>query len=229
MLEKARIVNCLTNQAVTCMFNPKEYTFAKQNKWEEKTAKGKSVSHLEFGGGAPANMKIQLFFDTTESRTGVGLSVSAGDDVRKHTKGLWEMMKISDKNINPATKKGEPPHVRFEWGELWSFEAVIDSISQKFTMFLADGTPVRATLDVSFRQVKDEGQYPRQNPTSGGNLDDRVRTVRQGEHLPLIAFEEYGDSRYWRFLADQNGVDDPLNLRAGTMLVIKPLPDYVAR
>jgi len=224
MLAKAEIENMLTGEHVVCMFNPKEYTFSKQNKWSEKTAKGKNVSHLEFGGGAPATLKVQLFFDTTESWKFENLSVTAGDDVRKYTKGLWDLMKVSDKNVNPATKKGEPPHCKFKWGNLWSFEAVIDSISQKFVLFKDDGTPVRAILDVSFRQTTDEGQYPRQNPTSGGMANDRVRTVQQGDRLSLIAYQEYGDTRHWRHLADINEINDPLNLRPGQPLIIKPLP-----
>src|SRR5262249_27240185 len=94
-LAKAKIENMLTGKHVYCMFNPKEYTFSKQNKWALKTAKGKNVAHLEFGGGDPASLKIQLFFDTTETQKFENLTVTAGDDVRKYTKELWEMMKVS--------------------------------------------------------------------------------------------------------------------------------------
>jgi hypothetical protein len=216
---KAKIVNCATEEAVVCMFNPKEYTFSKQNKWEEKPADKKHVAHLKFGGGAPANLKLQLLFDTYEDYdfSMQGLRVHAGEDVRKHTKGLWDMMKIDPQNK-------EPPHCRFEWGELWSFEAVIESISQKFTLFDAKGTPLRAVLDVSFKQIKDEGQYPRQNPTLGGSPDERLRTIRQGETLMGIAHEEYGEPAAWRFLAETNDVADPLRPRPGQLLLVKPLP-----
>src|SRR5262245_16429228 len=144
---KAEITNCVTGKKVVCMFNPKEYTFSKQNKWEEKKADKKQVAHLKFSGGAPANLKMQLLFDTYEAHE--ESKSAAGDDVRKYTKELWEMMKIDD-------KKKEPPHCRFEWGNLWSFEAVIESISQKFTLFDKNGTPLRAVLDVAFKQIKDE-------------------------------------------------------------------------
>lgn len=224
-LVKARIINCVTEEEVACMFNPKEYTFAKQNQWEQKEAKGKDVAHLEFKGGAPANLKLQLLFDTYEEHLDGSRPMNrAGEDVRKYTKGLWDMMKASERRKNQATNKSEPPHVRFQWGTLWSFEAVIESISQKFTLFLADGTPVRAVLDVSFKQVADEGQYPRQNPTSGGNPGQRLRTVREGETLAWIAYEEYGDSSLWRYLASTNDIDDPRRLTPGMMLIISPLP-----
>ncbi len=210
---------------IVCMFNPREYSFTKQNSWTESQNKGNNVGRLEFGGGAPAKLTLQLLFDTYEAHSDGSRQLNqAGDDVRRYTRPLWDMMKVADRARNRTTGRGEPPHVRFTWGSVWSFEAVIESITQKFTLFLADGTPVRATLDVSFKQITDEGQYPRQNPTSGGHPGDRLRTVRAGESLSQIAFEEYGDATIWRHLAAANNIDDPLHLRAGQLLIIVPPP-----
>jgi hypothetical protein len=219
-LAKAEIENLHTGKRVPCMFNPKEYTFSKSNGWQESKTKGLNVPPLEFSGGAPATLSIQLLFDTNEPHMGA----AAGSDVRKYTKGLWDMMKIDETKINPSTKKGEPPYCRFIWGSVWSFKAVITSMSQKFTLFAPDGTPLRAIMDVSFKQLVDEGQYPRQNPTSGGNPGEHVRTIREGETLPYIAYEEYGDPTVWRHLADTNRIADPRRLRPGDMLMITPLP-----
>jgi hypothetical protein len=220
-LVKAEISNMVSGEKITCMFNPKEYTFSKQNKWSEQPAKGKNVARLEFGGGTPATLKLQLLFDTCEAHLA---SVTPGDDVRKYTKGLWDLMKVSEQKKNSATGKGEPPHCKFQWGSLWSFEAVVESISQKFTLFRPDGTPLRAILDVSFRQIQDEGQYPRQNPTSGGNPGEHLRAVREGETLAWIAYEEFGDAGAWRHIAQLNNIADPLRLRPGQLLLIVPLP-----
>lgn len=210
---RAEIRNKITGEVVKCMFNPKEYTFSKQNSWQPRSTDKKDVGDLKFGGGAPANLKLQLLFDTYEAHGANG----AGDDVRQYTRGLWNMMKI-----DAGTK--EPPHVFFTWGDFWSFEAVIESISQKFVLFDASGRPLRAILDVAFKQLQDEGQYPRQNPTSGGSPDERVRTVREGETLMSIAYEEYGSAAEWRQLAEHNRVDDPLRPTPGQLLIVKPLP-----
>jgi hypothetical protein len=211
---KAQITNLNTNEVVHCMFNPKEYVFSKQNNWEEKKSDKQNVAHLKYSGGSPANLKLQLLFDTYEGHN----HHNPGEDVRTYTQGLWKMMMMTGGNR-------EPPHVRFEWGNLWSFDAVIESIAQKFILFDASGTPLRAILDVSFKQLADEGQFPRQNPTSGGNANKRVRVVREGEHLLGIAFEEYGNAALWRHLANANpAVADPLRPQAGQTLVIEPLP-----
>jgi nucleoid-associated protein YgaU len=207
------------------MFNPKEYTFSKQNKWEEKPAKGQDVAHLEYSGGGPASLKLQLLFDTTEVHFAEGVAINqAGEDVRKYTQVLWNLMKVPESKKHPRTEQGEPPHCRFEWGKLWSFVAVLESISQKFVLFDTSGKPLRALLDVSFKQSSDEAVYPRQNPTSGGAPGQRLHLVREGETLAGIAYENYGDPTVWRHLAETNNLDDPRRLRAGQTLLITPLP-----
>ena len=86
---------------------------------------------LEFNGGNPTDLKVTLMFDTYET----------GDDVRdSYTNALWEMAMVNKAKIDPKTKKGQPPQCEFRWGTMWSFKAVIANITQKFTLFLADGT-----------------------------------------------------------------------------------------
>jgi len=38
----------------------------------------------------------------------------------------------------------------------------------------------------------------------------KVRSIKAGDRLPLIAAEVYGDARLWRLIAEANEVDDPL-------------------
>ena len=90
-------------------------------------------------------------------------------------------------------------------------------------MFDNDGTPLRAEVTVSFKQIKDEGQYPKQNPTSGGSPGEHLRVVREGETLAQIAYQEYGDATLWRQIANHNPIRDPRRLQAGQQLIIKPL------
>jgi len=99
---------------------------------------------------------------------------------------------------------------------------VILSINQNFTLFRYDGTPVRATLDVTFRQAKETGKYPGQNPTTVSEPGYRRRVVTEGDTIDWIAHDEYGDSAMWRFIADTNNLDDPSRLRPGQVLAIAP-------
>jgi LysM repeat protein len=202
-------------QTVECMFRPKEYTLTKQINWQMKEVKGKDMPQLEFSGGGSSTLTMELFFDTYES----------GKDVRKeYTNKIWELTAIDSKLTDKINKKGRPPQVQFEWGPMISFKAVITNITQKFTMFKSDGTPVRATLNVTFKEAEKPGKYPFQNPTTGGTPGYKVRIIKEGESLDWIAQEEYGDPALWRFIAETNNLEDPMKLNPGQMLSIAPAP-----
>lgn len=211
-LAHAKIINLDGGGSpIECMFNPKEYSFSKRNQWTPGKSKGSNMPQLEFGGGQPATLQMQLFFDT----------YAKGKDVRKeYTDAIWQLMMVDQTLKDPKNKKGRPPKVRFQWGSAWSFDAVITSINQKFTLFLSDGTPVRATLDVTFQQIKDAALFPPQNPTSGGVGGERVWTVNEGDTLAWIAYKEYGDSNQWRLIADANRLTQVRRLVPGTVLEI---------
>jgi hypothetical protein len=214
-LVKAVIYNLDTNDSVECMFNPKEYTFTKQNSWKFTDQKGKNLPEPEFQSGQPTSFKIQLFFDTFEK----------GDDVRsKYTNKIWALTRVVEKTKDRKTKKGRPPLCQFQWGSAWSFKAVVTNISQRFTLFRSNGTPVRATLDVTFQQVEDEKAFPFQNPTSGGGEGRKLRVVKEGDRMDWIATTEYGDPTLWRLIAEENSLENPLMLEPGQALAIPPLP-----
>jgi nucleoid-associated protein YgaU len=218
---KAAIFNVDKGGApIECHFNPAEYTFSKQNSWSIANTPATNLPEFEFGGGQPATLQMQLLFDTQREQR----------DVRKvYTDRVWELMLIDESLKDPRSQKSRPPMVRFQWGTTWSFDAVISAIAQRFTLFLPDGTPVRAMLDVSFQQIKDAKLFPRQNPTSGGEGGERVLTVREGDTLRLLAHREYGSVALWPLIAEANNIADPRRLEPGTRLRIPPRSTPTAR
>lgn len=190
---------------VKCSFNPFEYTIKQSNKYEAKFKDGSNVPTMEFKGFNVKKLTLKLYFDTFEKK----------EDVSLITRKLWELMQV---NKDDEGKK-RPPPVAFRWGTL-EFFAVIDSISQKFTLFLQDGTPVRAEATISLSQHLDSNEYSPQNPTSGGGPLERVLQVRSGDRLDLIAAEIYGDAGKWRLIAAYNDITNPFSIRAGQTLRI---------
>ena len=193
---------------------------AKRNTWgADKAGKGGSsagtnVPKQQYTGGQPATLTLQLFFDTYEGSNG-------SLDVRtEYTSKIWKLAEVDDKLTDNSTTKSRPPMVRFQWGPAWSFKAVITSITQKFTLFTSDGTPVRATLDVTFQQITDDKNRAKTNPTSGGTGGERQWTVKEGDTLASIAYETYGDTGRWRAIADANRLASVRDLRPGTRLGI---------
>jgi hypothetical protein len=214
-MARATLKNLDTGDEVEFMFRPKEYSFSKTNGWQPGKAVGLNLSPPQFTGGQPMTMSLELFFDTYEEK--------GSRDVRTRTAPLWAMMGIPAGQRHPNTNKGHPSYVQFTWGSLGSFTAVITQMSQKFTLFLENGTPVRSTVTIALQQAKDDDKLPLQNPTSGGPGELLVHTVTQGETIDWIAYQEYGDANAWRHLAAANDLEDPSRLVPGQRLLIAPL------
>ncbi len=207
------------SQVVKCQFRPHEFSFVKKNNWEQPKTNRKSPKKAfqppNFSGSSPFTLTMDLLFDTNE--------VKGNPDVRQFTQILWNMMLPEKGKENSITGNSDPPHVVFRWGTFYSFEAVITDMTQQFTLFKSDGTPVRAHVKITFLQAALDMQIKPQNPTSGGVQDYKVHIVKDGETIDWIAFERYGDPEAWRALATANNLDDPSRLQAGQRLLLVPI------
>ena len=206
-LSPAKIINLSTQDEVPCMFNPFEYTISKQNSWERESTKGKNVPKHNFQKGEAKILSLTLHFD----------SLAEKRDVRDYTYKLWEMMLIDTQSIDDTTGKGAPPAVAFEWGRLY-FEAIITSMKEKFSLFLSDGTPVRSTVDVTLEQHTDDTVYePQMQGQGAGQGAPQTTTATEGDRVDNIASANNTDQRT---IAEQNNVDDPMNIPPGTTLSV---------
>jgi hypothetical protein len=209
---------------IECTFNPAKLTITKVNRWTQQPAHGRALPRLGFASGQPATLKVTLIFDSTEE----------GGDVRQDTDKLWELMypgahRNEAHKGSGAQKKNpqkRPQKCTFVWGKILSFEAALTSLTIDFVLFKSDdGTPLRANANCTFTQVKEDDDFPRQNPTSGGRTGERIVSLGPRETLEQVAYEAFGDTSLWRGLAAFNGIDDPLRIRAGEQLLLPPSAD----
>lgn len=197
---------------IPCLFNPTQFRMAKSNTWDSDQVQGKSAPDLFFTTGGSGTLDLSLVFDTTDT----------GKAVTTHTNALFQLMEV-DPNLpghDAATGRGRPQWVRFRWGSFASFKSVIDNLSVEFTYFASDGTPLRARTTLALRQYQHEPGWVRQNPTSGTPHPSRSHVVQAGEALDAIAARYYGNATDWRLIATSNGIEDPLRIDPGTVLLI---------
>jgi nucleoid-associated protein YgaU len=195
--------------SVPCMFNPHEYSVSKANTFHEEPRNNADTPQGEFFKSGSQTLQLKLVFDTFEQ----------GSDVSLLTNQLWKFMMTKTQTSTRQNEKIEPPQVAFEWG-VFRFVSYITRMTQKFTLFKNDGTPVRASVDVTFTQYVDVNDYPAQNPSSGGGPIERIWKVIAGDRLDIIAASVYGDATRWRLIAARNKIDNPLALRPGMHLRI---------
>jgi hypothetical protein len=209
----------LNGQKVEFMFNPGEYQVSKSNRWEMHANKSGNVPNWEFSGGEPRQMSIELFFDSYLRRQGVSVN-----DVRNKTNMLFRFMMIDSALRGRNSRMGQPPRCRLVWGQdsKFHFDCYILSCSVRYTLFNENGIPVRATANLTLKEVADPEDLAPTNPTSLGEPGRKVYVVSEGDRLDWIAFREYNDPREWRKIAEANRITNPLALQPGMVLVIPP-------
>jgi hypothetical protein len=198
--------------SIAFQFNPKELSIQKSAKWERKPIKGsKTAGPPEFTGADPCKLSVEVFFDATSKDSG---------GVVPAVEQLFACCVPTTENV--GKKKPMPNLVIFHWGRTTSFPGFITQVSAKYTLFSADGTPIRAVCSVSIEEMPPGA--PKQNPTSGALAVRRSHVVIAGDSLASVAYAEYGDASMWRLLANFNDIDDPLRVPQGTTLLL-PAPD----
>jgi hypothetical protein len=205
------------NIRVPFLFNPKEFSVEKSNQYAEVNIPGLPSSVFQFVRGNARTITLDLFFDTYEE----------GKDVRLHTDQItgWDAGIAYSKLANGP--KGlmdidsdlhAPPVCLFVWGA-FVFQCILERVSKRFTMFLPDGVPVRATLSVTLKEYREVDIQVKEIDTQSADLTKRW-VVKQGDSLWSIAASEYGDPEDWRLLAEANRIDNPRFLEPGVEIVV---------
>ncbi len=192
------------DESFDVLFNPTEYAHEIGNKFQETALPGLETPVLQFVNGEAQTLSMDLFFDTWTNR--------GGTDVTAETEKISCLLAI-DADLHA------PPPVRVTWGAL-AFTGVVQSVSQRFTMFNAAGQPVRATLSVTFKQYKTLSE---QLNTPRRMSSDKTKLREPDGGLWLLAHREYGDAREWRRIASHNGVRHPRLVDPGETVVLPPL------
>jgi Contractile injection system tube protein len=196
---------------LTFSYNPSEMTTSKSATWNRPTTNAADdATDPQFAGVQPQAVQMEIFFDAYEDLFG---------DVSDDVKTLFEWTKPT--STSAKKRQHNPPILSFEWGSnkvLADFRGYLETVSAKYTMFRADGTPIRATASITLKEIPVD--KPRQNPTSGSLNSRRSHVLRDGDSLQSVAYREYGNPAMWRSLAVFNGIDDPLQLIAGSSILI---------
>ncbi|HEY9599252.1 MAG TPA: peptidoglycan-binding protein [Cyanophyceae cyanobacterium] len=208
-LEKLKVLP-ETGGEITVLFNPNQITIDKKANWPSADTKERDVTESQFTHGDAALLTMELLCDTYEART----------DVRTHTDQIFLLTTIE--------KHGaihRPPVCKLMWGkfDFRNFQWVLTSLNQRFTLFLNDGTPVRATLTCTFKQWRSDQEDAARANTQSPDVA-KTRIVKDRERISNMAYEEYEDPALWRPIAEANNIDNPTKLKPGSVLAIPVLP-----
>lgn len=228
-VEKMRITDLDNHQTFEVLYNPQSYVRRKTVNYESVRYLGSDAPAVQFQSGDAEELEFELFFDSISAGAEVGgdfgdrkkfelnslkPSIAGGIDVRDYTRKITNLMYVDG-------HKHRPPELKVEWASL-QFKGFLSSCEQHFVRFDEQGRPVRATLNCTFKEHRDNAKLFVANPLNSPDTT-KYHTVRQGDSLWALAAQEYGDAGQWRVIAEANGLSNPRALRTGEMLVVPAL------
>ncbi len=189
------------------LFNPTELKLDKRANWPKVATAGRDTTRSSFTHGDAYVLTVDLFFDSYERE----------EDVRVYT----------DEIVDLATVRGDlqrPPRCRLTWGDntFDDLQWALQSVNQRFTLFLPNGLPARATLGCTFMEWRSSKQEAHSVKRSSPGVA-KTRVLKRGETLSSIAAEEYNDPGLWRAIAVLNRIHNPRRVAPGQVLAIPPL------
>jgi len=195
------------NDGIKVLYNPNKVSLSKSANWTPASTLGSDFQSVQFTSGQSATLNLELFLDTYET----------GEDVRIYTNKIFRLAMIEN-------RLGRPPLCKLQWGVYTfdHFQWALTSLTQNFTLFKSDGTPVRATLSCSFLQWRADAML-QELPLTASRSVARTHIVRFGETLAGIAAAMYNSAALWRVIAKANGIDNPRRLIPGRSLSIPSL------
>lgn len=141
---KAKLIAQGGGNNIEFMFNPTELSFSRRLRLNSSSGArtDEGLPKVSFGSPDPYSVSVSgLVFDTYETGENV---------IDKYIENFRQAVEFMD-------DQERPPIYLLTWGKQEYLRCFIESLSYKLTMFLADGTPVRATVDITLTEVGEVG------------------------------------------------------------------------
>lgn len=188
--------------------NPNEITLAYEVEYDEAQGAGTTNSRMNFKKMKPGDLSLTFFLDGTGAN-------GRPCDVQQQIK---QFQTVTGYNGNIH----RPNYLKIGWGKLTIKRCVLKSASIAYKLFKPSGVPLRAVITASFSDNSDDKTRVAMAQDQSPDLT-HFRLVKDGDTLPLLCHEIYGDPGLYLRVARANGLDDFRKLVPGERLRFPPL------
>ena len=167
-LVKAQLVSSDGGGTIEFMFNPTELNFSQRINLTrgEGARTGRGLPKISYAYPEPCTLSISdILLDTYEQ--------GGGKSVLPYLQQFEKALNFAESGDN---KEKRPPTYVFAWGSHQYIRCFITSLNYKLTMFLPDGTPVRAKLDLTLQEIDESTSQPGMGTPSKVDRGDNRRS-----------------------------------------------------
>jgi len=206
--------------------NPETFTRNYTLELETAAAAGNAGAELGYKGTAPQTMDVEFLLDGTGVllANGAPNNLTAGSigpelDVSEKVKELKRIIYDFIGNTH------EIPFVKITWAKE-TFNCRVTAINVTYKLFKPDGTPLRALVKCTFKEHVPAPANDNATRASSPDLT-HIRFVKQGDSLPFMCYNIYGDEKLYLEVARANGLTDFRKLTTGQKIYFPPIEKTV--
>lgn len=210
------------------MFNPTQYSRKHEIVSQDRSAPGVQGEAQQSSHTPAEEMTFEFLFDGTGATQplvpgGVGVALPGVKQLQeKLEEGVESMVKYF---LDLAFyKDGESHTARFlilNWGIL-HFRCKLSSAEVQYTLFKADGQPLRAKINATFVEHRPVDELESKERSRSPDLT-RYHEVAEGDTIYNLTDKVYEDSTYYLQLARVNELNHFRRLRTGSNLRMPPV------
>ncbi len=228
MLEKLTIRSCKLTQGgqqvvpqsgpgaeFATLINPAEVKHGHAIRYSQDESIGDVDSEQVFGRYSPETVTFSLVLDGTGA-----VPAPRGGPPKPVRKQIDQLKKIC---YDYNSEAHAPNIVKLSWGNTFqNFFARLQQLNIDYTMFKPTGEPLRAKAQLNFVRFRTERESQRAAGKQSADLT-RVVVVREGDTLPLLCEQFYGDPGRYLDVARANDLVNFRQLAPNTQLRFPPL------
>jgi LysM repeat protein len=205
------------------LLNPENYSYKYKIEQNDDQASGTSTTAPKFNKSLPQDLGLEFVFDRTGVLINYGAPGTADDKTfSDEGGGIIDDVELFKKVIFDYNgDEHKPNYLIISWGTLL-FKGSLSEMDITFKLFKSDGAPLRAVAKATFKGFVEDNLRVALENNSSPDLT-HVRTVKEGDTLPLMSHRIYGDSRYYLELAKANNLTNFRKLKAGQRIVFPPI------
>ena len=191
------------------LVNPENYKLKNEQQYSTSdTTIGSSAQTAKFKGSGSGSFEISMFFD--------GTGIITKEKVEDQIKKVKDLIYKYNGDIH------EPNYLRVYWGSQSLFQGRLKSWNVNYTMLDMDGSPLRAEATAVLIASVSAKKKTLEEKKNSSDLT-HVRTVLDGDNLPLMCYRIYGDSSYYIKVARHNNLTNFRAIKPGDIITFPPV------
>ena len=191
------------------LVNPENYKVKNEQQYSTSdTTIGSSAQTAKYKGSGSGMFEIIMFFD--------GTGIISKEKVDGQIKEVKDLIYQYNGDIH------EPNYLRVYWGTQSLFQGRLKTWNVNYTMLDMDGSPLRAEVTATLVSSVSAKKKALEEKKNSSDLT-HVRTVLDGDNLPLMCYRIYGDSSYYIKVAKHNNLINFRAIQPGDIITFPPV------